>query len=82
MATYNLRKPAASEDAPLVAIYVWRTSPELKAALEEKAQAEGLELNRYMSRLLANAIDRPDLVAVPHRKRGPKPGFKALAAKR
>lgn len=56
----------------MVAIYVWRTSPELKAALEEKAQAEGLELNRYMSRVLANAIDRPDLVAVPHRKRGPK----------
>ena len=63
----------------MVVVYPFRLSPELKAALEEKAQAEGIELNRYLSRVLAYAIDRPELAKVPQLKRGPKPKTAAAA---
>lgn len=46
--------------------------PELKELAFEAADNEGMALNEWVARLIAERLSRPDLSRIPRRRRGPK----------
>jgi hypothetical protein len=45
-------------------------SPELKEAIGQAADAEGLAMNELVARILADHLRRPELAAIPRKPMG------------
>lgn len=67
---YNGDAPHAKRSNTMPAIFTFRLDPELKRALGERADAEGLPLNEYMALVLAKHIKRPELAKIPRKSIG------------
>lgn len=52
------------------AIFTFRLEPELKRVLGEAADEEGVPLNEYMAKVLADHIGKPELGRIPRKSIG------------